>query len=759
MPTFNNYTFSNVTYTITEGDSIPTETGGTAVITISPVSGYTLDVNDFSLASGFSNSYVDSVAFAQDGDNVTATVTFTAGTTMPSSNLEIPLCIVGSGDVELITIAGTYSSTIGSNITPTSQTNIAYSGSGTLGESELLFTKTYTADSGYYFETTPTAQITTGNQSNYSIAQTPTYNSDNQLTALQFDINYVYPNNSVSGDVIKFVADAKEIYVPTEEITRWNIRNSVISTKGEIRTLYVWGEAGATYSITLTDGTTTENIATNVTMGSDGVDEYLIEFDPNSSNNTITWTFTISGDIDSDLSTTIVLTQAQEIDGTFLPKTSSIFDGGYSVVNNGDYLARPVPGSSIATVSIEWLITSADGEVITINDTPVSQIQWDNQGGIDQTITSASAGTATLTSTTDLEAGMRFNGDGNGFPLDYEIVSVDSSTQITYTPTDLSITEDTVVTFTNNNGFNFDQSNLVTQFANNERTAVTISGDIRINTFGDEDTSFYLDLEEVLDTIALVGCSDTASSGSDGITEYSIQLSPSGGLLTFLVDPQGVPDKFEIVHGDGDGTKVSTSSMTAANTSGPFDNAFGTPPSNIVPTMMQAAATDQFIGTDSGTVPTKQTEFNVDTGYNISSMTVGSTTYKQVIWWEYDADDYAANSIATLRVTGPSGTAWSLIRECCPSTNCTETAFTPSAFTMTASNTSSSNACSDTTYSNTVYVSDDTFAFGGTVYTDSALTTAFVGDSGYYGVNNNPKFAVKINSDGEIIEPLTLCNP
>ena len=48
MPTFNNYTFSNVTYTITEGDSIPTETGGTAIITISPVSGYTLDVADFS---------------------------------------------------------------------------------------------------------------------------------------------------------------------------------------------------------------------------------------------------------------------------------------------------------------------------------------------------------------------------------------------------------------------------------------------------------------------------------------------------------------------------------------------------------------------------------------------------------------------------------------------------------------------------------------------------------------------------------------
>lgn len=202
MPTFNNYTFSNVTYTITEGDSIPTETGGTAVITISPVSGYTLDAADFSLDPGFSNSYVDSVVFAQDGDNVTATVTFTAGTVMPSANVTIPLCVIGSGEVELITIGGKYSSIIGSNITPTSETDVVYSNSGSLGQSELLFSKTYTADSGYYFDIVPTAQILVGNQSNYNIAQTPTYNIDGQLTALQFDVNYVYPNNSVSGDEI-----------------------------------------------------------------------------------------------------------------------------------------------------------------------------------------------------------------------------------------------------------------------------------------------------------------------------------------------------------------------------------------------------------------------------------------------------------------------------------------------------------------------------------------------------------------------------
>lgn len=762
MPTINNYTFSDVTYVIEENADIATAVGASfATLTISPASGFTIDANDFSIDPSFSNTYVSSVTFAQSGVNVICTINFVPGVTMPSANVSIPLCVVGQGVMARVTIQGTVTAVVGSNINGDgNETNTNYSNDGVFGETELLFSRTYNADTGYYFGSTPSCNVTEGNQSNYNIVQTPTYNSDNQLTNITFDVNYVYPSSNVSGDRINIrVPSAKEIYVSTEEITRWYIRNLIIPDKGMYETLYVYGEEGATYSVTLSDGTTTQTIASNVTMGGSGRDEYIIAFDANTSSSNITWTFTISGDISSSLPTTIVLTQGSEIGGRFLPKTSSVFEGGYSVTNNGGYLLRPVYGTSLSEVSIQWLITAIDNAPLIIKDNPVNQIQWENQEGIDGTITSASAGTATLSSTVGLEAGMRFNGDGNGFPLNYEIVSVDSPTQITYTPTNLTITDDTVVTFTNSNGFNIDQSDLVAQFANDERTAVTISGNIRINTFGDEDTDFYLDLDEVLDKVPIVLCDQTQQSGGLGITDYSIQLSPEGGLLTFLLDPQGVQDKFEIIHGNSDGIKVATSSMTATNTAGPFDNAFGTYPSNIVPTTEQAGATDQFIGTNSGTIPTKETEFNIATGYNITSMTVGAFTYKQVIWWEYDSADYNTSPIATFRVTGPSGTAWRYIRECCPNSNCTQTPFVPSAFGMTVSNTSPSNACSDTTYSNTVYVSEDRFALGKTVYTDSSLTTAFVGDSGNYGINQTPSISIKINSNGEIIDYVHLCTP
>ncbi len=668
MPTFNNYTFSNVTYTITEGDSISLETGGTAVITISPLSGYILDVADFSLDPSFSNSYVDSVVFAQDGANVTATVNFTAGTVMPSDNLQIPLCIIGAGVIQLITINGKYSSIVSSNVAPSSETDVVYSNSGALGESELLFSKTYTADSGYYFSNIPTAQILTGNQSNYNIAQTPTYNIDGQLTALQFDVNYIYPNNSVTGDVIKFVASAEEIYVPIQEITEWTINNSLISINGETRTLYVYGGAGAEYSITLTDGTTATDIAINAIMSNAGLDSYIIDFPANSYSSTITWTFTISGDISGSLNTSIVLTQATEVDGIFLPKSSSIFGGGYSIINTGQTYARL--SSSLAEVEIEWLITASNDAVINLSNISVNQVQWENQGSIVGEVTSASSGIATMTSTTGLLPGMRFSSDEGTSFLNYEIVSVDSATQITYTPTDLTITESTNIDFTNNNGFTFDQSGLVAQYANTNHTAVTITGTIIIEIFGDETTTFELDLEQFLSIISIINCSSTTTSGGEGITDLSIQLDPAGGLITFLVYAGIVVDKFEILHGDGSGVKVATSSITASGNSGPFDNTFGTESTNILPTTSQSDVIDQFIGTNKGTMPTRQTEFNADTGYTISNMAVSGTTYQQIIWWEYTASDYTTNNLATLRITGIDGTLWKVLRVCCPDAVC-----------------------------------------------------------------------------------------
>ena len=188
-----------------------------------------------------------------------------------------------------------------------------------------------------------------------------------------------------------------------------------------------------------------------------------------------------------------------------------------------------------------------------------------------------------------------------------------------------------------------------------------------------------LDIDNILNVVLDAACATAITSASSGVADYNISLSSSGGLVAFLVDAQGVPDKFEIYHGDPTGgTKVSTTSHvnpgSGTSNDGPFDSVYGDESSgNVQPSATESAKIDQFIGTNI-TNPwtyTRESEFTTETGYTVNSMTVGSNTYQQVLWWEYSASDYNDNNFATLRVTGSTGTAWSVLRLCCPDANCT----------------------------------------------------------------------------------------
>ena len=170
-------------------------------------------------------------------------------------------------------------------------------------------------------------------------------------------------------------------------------------------------------------------------------------------------------------------------------------------------------------------------------------------------------------------------------------------------------------------------------------------------------------------------CGAAASSGGPGITDININLDSAGGLLVFGLNAQGVPDKLEIIHGNASGTKVATTSQSASGNSGLFDNTYGTETSNAIPTIPQAIANAQFIGTQiqNPWTVTRQTEFNAATGYTVASMQPGNTgpVYQQLVWWEYTAADYQVNSSATVRITGTLNTGWDAIRFCCPDSNCT----------------------------------------------------------------------------------------
>ena len=153
--------------------------------------------------------------------------------------------------------------------------------------------------------------------------------------------------------------------------------------------------------------------------------------------------------------------------------------------------------------------------------------------------------------------------------------------------------------------------------------------------------------------------------GETGITDLTVVLdNPSGGVIIFDFKPSGIPDKLEIIHKVGSSyIKKATSSMTAANNSGPFDNAYGTRPTDIVPTEIQADATDQFIGTDKGTVFTRMTEFEAATGITTLPLTA---TYQQRVWWIYSAADYIASNEVNIRIVGIVDTRWTAIRVCLP---------------------------------------------------------------------------------------------
>ena len=152
--------------------------------------------------------------------------------------------------------------------------------------------------------------------------------------------------------------------------------------------------------------------------------------------------------------------------------------------------------------------------------------------------------------------------------------------------------------------------------------------------------------------IPTIACNSVAFSGGKGVTEFVIPLeNPLGGIVIIDFKVGAVADKLEIIH---NGVKKATTGMTVSNY-GAFDNLYGDP---TVPTGDEATI-DQFIGTDKGAVPTRDSAFLTDTG-----ITDVTRTNQQLVWFVYTAANYTAASSVVIRVTGPTGTGWSFIRLC-----------------------------------------------------------------------------------------------
>lgn len=513
MPiTINNYNFSNAIYEIGEGGNIPGEVG-VATITISPNSGYTVAAADFSLDSSFSNEYVSSVAFTQSGDDVICSVTFVSTSLMPAQNVTIPLCVIGEGVIAEITIAGTVTAKVGNNVTGNgSETNTPYSNGGAEGDNELMFSRTYNAASGYYWASLPSINIAEGNQSNYNIVQTPTFDSNNKLTNIAYAVNYIYPSTSVSGDrIVIDVPSAQEIYNPLPKISGYTFNTSALTNSEEIRTLTILGVAGTTFSATLNDGTTTSTIINNEDLDSTGRYVHNITF-PALAKGTpnVTYTITLTGSnipVEMNGPNPFTISQLDEILIKFRDTNPPTPITGWPAVDPRSQFKAlsQTPYSNLNDSEGSWVV-DLDYDITPVSGggghqlTLLKQIElsdFSNTESIELIANGNQTNTTTLVvdSTTGVVAGQKIAINSNLAPYSATVSSVNSSTQLTVTPA-ITVSDNQVLGAHSDNGNKIQV--ISSDCAQVNTTTVKLKAKIAITNFGDDNVNFDLNLSNII---------------------------------------------------------------------------------------------------------------------------------------------------------------------------------------------------------------------------------------------------------------------
>jgi len=271
------------------------------------------------------------------------------------------------------TIAGTvfYDT---ANATPLPQ-SLPYTNSGPAESTEEILSQLVQADAGYYFQSTPTISLRTGDPTDYNLYTTGSVlDSNNRLTAIRVNADYTYPFVNHSGDEIDVYAHAIEIPIILEYVTGYSI-NTTVPAAQTIRNLAITGVQGADYSLTIDNGATFSN-GTNAITGvlPPGQELVPITFPVVTSAQTHNLTFVVPGtDLSPDFNQPnpivfqrIVVTSIQ-LSGTITSGDTDIsvtnptplaLDASYSFTQSGS-LTHDITISPAAGASIAWTDTNA----------------------------------------------------------------------------------------------------------------------------------------------------------------------------------------------------------------------------------------------------------------------------------------------------------------------------------------------------------------------------------------------------------------
>ena len=296
---------AETTYTVTEYD-VEAEVGDQVNLSVTefalniiPNEGYVIDAAGFSIGDALP-SQINSVAFSNGtGGIVKATCTFDSSFIMPSNDIEIPIDIDGVASLVGYTISGDYI-TSETNTTTTSGTT-AFSVTGSEGDEITLFTKTFTASAGYYFNTLPYfyQDPAAGTRDNYIVTW-----QDNALgdlvTVRTYTVKYIVGTSNETLNDLYFVAtaDLATVTPGTPVLNSYFVNPKNYLATGETRIFKFYGDPGASFTISTSTAPTTWAPA-SLTLDNTGYTEYPITVGINSSGSSINWSYTLGGNIAS----------------------------------------------------------------------------------------------------------------------------------------------------------------------------------------------------------------------------------------------------------------------------------------------------------------------------------------------------------------------------------------------------------------------------------------------------------------------------
>ena len=349
-------------YLLASGSTIPT-----AVLVLTPNDGWEIDALDFSATIV---SPVSAVNFTQDGANVLMTVDFEPGFTV-TSTLDIPITIQGTVSEDLIDLTFDYTSSL-VNASSSGDENGNVSVRGSEGETIIVFSRTITADSGYFFKPPPTCTIISDDYENYNIVISDTLDSNNRLASRTFDVSYTFPNKDVIGDSFVLSANTLKYPVPQDpEIRDYQFDDSDIYEETIARMLTVIGTPGAALTITTDIPGQADDF--NGTL-STSPQQFFIGFGGESAPKT--YTITIGGDLISPFPKPTTIT-VNLVAGTQPAPGEPI---SINVIN-GSYVSGPTPSTLTnsptkvkGVIRVPKNINGAGGGIVTSDYTVTTTV-------------------------------------------------------------------------------------------------------------------------------------------------------------------------------------------------------------------------------------------------------------------------------------------------------------------------------------------------------------------------------------------------